>query len=118
MSFGNESAIREDLLTRVVPYIEKHRSTITVIGYDIQLQTWVQPTATGNTMINTYCLILLSTGGLVGEEHHCTFVYTFGNEPKPPNDRDLEEAVKHSIGRLGIMRLRQIQQGANDNRAN
>lgn len=110
--------IREQLLEAVVPFIDKHKATVTVIGYDIQLQTWIAPTPTGQTMINSYALILTALGALVGRKNYLSYVYTFGNDPQPPDDRTLEEAVRQAVQQLGMMKVRQLQQGPHTDNAN
>lgn len=119
MTFEKRTPIREQLLSEVVPYIEKNKGGITVTGYDIQLQTWVTPLPNGgSTMINSYALILTALGALVGRHHYLSYVFTFGNDPQPPDSRTLEEAVKSSIKQLGLMKVRQLQQGPSSNNAN
>ena len=114
MSFGNKVTIREDLLERSYPLIEKLKGNFTVLHFDIQLQQL--PTDQG--MQNCWAVIVVALGALVGEDNHLCYTYTMTPTPKPPNDQVLEAAVRDLFQRLGIMRVRQMQQGQIGNSQN
>lgn len=108
MSYADRTPIREGLLERVAPLIGEHKGTLVVLDYDIQLQTW-QPPGAQAQMINSWCLVVLTLGALVGEENYLSYVWTFGQTPHVPNDRVLTEAVRQTFQRLHLMKQRQLQ---------
>lgn len=105
VAFGNQVAIREELLERVYPLLEKHRGKIVTLGYDIQLQTLPMQ---GNVSYS-WVLIVLCSGALIGPQHYLSYTYTLGQNPQVPDDRTLEAAVIETYSRLGIMQVRQVQ---------
>jgi hypothetical protein len=112
-------AIREALLNRVYPIIERLKGNMSIIGYDIQLQSFTQAGPTGNpVLINTYCLVINTLGAILGEENHLSYTFTFDQSPKAPNDIQLEQYVKETLQRLGIMRVRQLQMNRPQNDGN
>lgn len=113
MAYGNHIPIRESLLERVPSLIEKHKGKLVVVEYDIQLQTWTVRQQT----INAWALIVETLGALVGDEHHLTYVWTFGSDPRPPSDTVLRDGIRECFRRLGIMQVRQLQtqQSPNNN---
>lgn len=119
MAYGDETPIRESLLARYVPLIEKLKGNNTVIEYDVQMQTWMQPTASGApTMINAWALVVTCLGALVGPDNYLSYVWTLGNTPHPPDDRILEASCREMFQRIGIMKMRQLQQGPATGNAN
>lgn len=110
MSFGNNTAIREDLLTRVHPLLVEHKGKIVVLEYDIQMQTWMNSPGTPNAvMINAWSLIVITTGALLGPQNYLSYVWTFGESPQVPDDTVLKQAVREVFGRIGLMQTRQLQ---------
>lgn len=106
MSYADKKPIRESLLERVPPFIEQHKGGLTILEYDIQLQSFPMQ---GN-LVNSYCFILTCLGALVGEANYLSYTFTFRQDPHPPNDRDLDIAVRETCSRLGLMKMRQLQQ--------
>lgn len=113
MTYADKTAIREDLLAKLVPLIERLRGTLSVLHYDVQMQTWPTPPPNVN-LVNTYCLVVITRGALLGEENNLSYVWSFGNYPHVPNDTALEEAVRQTFQRIGLMKLRQMQTGSAD----
>lgn len=118
MSYETQVPIREELISRVVPLIDKHKGSITVLGYDIQLQSFMQQGSNGTVLVNTWCLIITALGALVGPSNYLSYTYTFGTDPQVPDDRSLEAYVKETMQRIGIMQVRQLQVGRGTDSAN
>lgn len=107
MSFGNLVPIREDLLARAHPLIEKHKGSHVVLEYDVQLQTWPIGAPTPQ-LVNAWCLIVIVTGALLGPANYLSYTYTLGENPQVPDDRTLDTAVQDLFKRLGVMKMQQL----------
>lgn len=115
MAYGDEVPIREDLLAKLPALIEAHKGKLTVINYDVQMQTWAQGGAQPQ-LVNAWCLILVTLGALLGPQHYLSYVWTFHpTTPIPPNDRTLKDGVINAFRELGIMQVRQLQAQAPPN---
>ena len=108
MAFGNQIPIREELLERVYPLLEKHRGKIVTLGYDIQLQT----VPMNGNISYSWVLIVLASGALLGPQHYLSYTYTLGQTPQVPDDRILEAAVRDLYSKLSIMQVQQVQRQA------
>lgn len=105
MAFGNQVPIREELLERVYPLLEKHRGRVTTLGYDIQLQTIP---LNGNVSYS-WVLIVTCAGALLGPQNYLSYSYTLGQNPQPPDDTVLDAAVRDLYTKLSLMLTRQLQ---------
>jgi hypothetical protein len=121
MAYGNEIPIRESILVRFYQLIDKHKGNLTVVEYDVQMQTWMQPPqAIGQppTMINCWCLVVLCLGALLGPDNYLSYVWTLGHTPQVPSDTLLEESCREMFQRIGIMKMQQLQRGPAAGNAN
>lgn len=109
MSYGNGVPIREELLPFVQAAIEKHKANFTVLHFDIVLQ---QLLAGGNQVqvANCWASVVVTTGALLGDENHLCYTYTMTDTPKPPSPTVIDAAIRDTFQRLGLMRVRQMQQ--------
>ena len=114
MSFGNKIAIREELLERCYPLLEELKGSLVVVEYDIAMRTWEQD----GMFLNAYALVCICKGALLGDDNNLKFVWTFGYEPQPPNEITLRASIKDMFSRIGIMRMRQLQQGPSTDNVN
>lgn len=114
MSFGNRIAIREGLLERCYPLLEELKGSLVVVEYDIQLRTWEQE----GMYLNAYALVCICKGALLGDDNNLKFVWTFGQTPDIPNDITLRACIRDMFARIGIMRMRQLQQKPSQGNAN
>ena len=113
MTYDTKTPIREDLLRRIEPLIDRLKGQLVVLHYDVQLQTW-PATNPQPHLVNTWCFVIITRGALLGDANHLSYVWSFGTDPQVPNDTALEEAVRQVFQRLGMMKLRQMQVGTQD----
>lgn len=106
--YGERKAIREDLLERIWPILEQYRNGLIIREYDIALRTWAVQTPTGTHELNSYALIVVINGALVGKEHFISFVWTFGADPQSPDDAELHVVVPELFRRLRTMQQQQL----------
>jgi hypothetical protein len=114
MSFGNKLPIREQLLEDAYPLLEELKGSQILIEYDIQLRSWEQQ----GQYLNAWALICICKGALLGDENNISFVWTFGVHPQPPNQATLRASIRDMFTRIGMMRMKQLQQGPAQGNAN
>jgi hypothetical protein len=105
VSFGNQVPMREELLERAYPLLDKHRGRVTVLSYDVQFQTILVQGGVSYSWV----LIVISAGALLGPDNYLSYTYTLGQNAQLPDDRTLEAAVKELFTKLSIMMTRQLQ---------
>lgn len=114
MTFGTKKPIREDLLERLHPILVKYKDNLTILDWDVQLQTFTRTVGNGQPqLINAWGLVVITTGGLLGKENYISYVWTFGETPQVPDDRELIASVQETFRRIRIMQARQLQQSPN-----
>lgn len=111
MSFGDSTPIREELLEQVHPLLDEFRGKVTVLAYDVQLQTWITPLPNGAPqMINAWCVVVIAAGALLGPSNYISYVWTFGQTPQVPDHATVRDGIRETFNRIRIMQTRQLQQ--------
>ena len=105
MAFGDKVPVREYLLEKAWPLIDKYKGRLVVLDYDITMQNI--PGVGG--IANVWALVVITRGALIGPEHYLSYVYTMTQNPQLPTDTVLEAAVRDCCSKLSIMLTRQLQ---------
>lgn len=105
MSYGNQVPIRESLLERIHPLIEKHKGRLVVLDYDVVMQSL----AGQGGIANVWAFVVLTHGALIGPQHYLSYVYTMTQSPQIPTDEVLDKAVSDCCTKLSLMLTRQLQ---------
>lgn len=105
MAFGDKVPVREYLLEKAWPLIDKYKGRLVVLDYDITMQNI--PGVGG--IANVWALVVITRGALIGPEHYLSYVYTMTQNPQLPTDAVLEASVRDCCTKLSLMLTRQLQ---------
>jgi hypothetical protein len=109
MSYGNRIPVRESLLDRLVPLLDAHKGNLVVLEYDVQLKTVTVGSPPNVQTHDSWCVVLIVAGALIGEENRLSYVWNFGMSPQVPDDRAFTDGIREALRRLGLMRTKQLQ---------
>ena len=105
MAFGDKVPVREYLLEKVWPLIDKYKGRLVVLDYDVTMQTL--PGQGG--FANVWAVVVLTRGALIGPQHYLSYVYTLTQTPQLPTDEVLDRAISDCCAKLSLMLTRQLQ---------